>query len=90
LTDCNCCGAVKPCFTERKGKEAAPIDSRIRELRRRKKLTQARLAVSLGLKSPGTIALWERELRRPPSAILPRLAAELECTIDELYDRDSP
>lgn len=63
---------------------------RIRELRRHKDITQAELAAKLGLKSPSTVAMWEKEIRRPPSTILPRLAAELGCTIDELYSRDPP
>ncbi len=50
-------------------------------------MTQAQLAARLGLKSPSTIALWEKELRRPPRSILPRLATELGCTIDELVNR---
>lgn len=53
-------------------------------------MTQARLASNLGLKSQSTVAMWENGSRRPPSTMLPRLAAELGCTIDELFDRDPP
>lgn len=53
-------------------------------------MTQARLAANLGLKSQSTVAMWENGSRRPPSTMLPRLAAELGCTIDELYDRAQP
>lgn len=66
-----------------------PINLRIRELRRRKDMTQAQLASNLGLKSSSTVAMWEKGTRHPPSTMLPRLAAELGCTIDELYTRDS-
>lgn len=66
------------------------INFRIRELRLARGMTQARLAANLGLKSQSTVAMWEKEDRRPPSTILPRLAAELGCTIDELYTQDPP
>ena len=69
--------------------EVIVINFRIRELRRRKDMTQAQLAATLGLKSPSTVAMWEKGIRRPPSTMLPRLAAELGCTIDELFSRDS-
>lgn len=51
-------------------------------------MTQARLAANMGLKSQSTVAMWENGTRNPPSTILPRLAAELGCTIDELYIHD--
>ena len=63
---------------------------RIRELRRRSGITQAQLAASLGLRSSSTITMWETGDRNPSSSILPRLADALGCTIDELYERDSP
>ncbi|WP_366142782.1 helix-turn-helix transcriptional regulator [uncultured Oscillibacter sp.] len=53
-------------------------------------LTQAQLAVNLGLKSQSTVAMWENESRKPPSTILPRLAAELGCTVNELYTHAPP
>ena len=63
---------------------------RIRGLRRRSGITQAQLAASLGLRSSSTITMWETGDRNPSSSILPRLADALGCTIDELYERDSP
>lgn len=51
-------------------------------------MTQAQLSRNLGLKSQSTVAMWENGHRKPPSTILPRLAAELSCTIDELYTHD--
>lgn len=65
-----------------------PIIFRIKELRCRKGLTQAQLSSVLGLKSQSTVAMWESGLRKPPSTILPRLAAELDCTIDDLFARE--
>ena len=63
----------------------------IRELRRRTGITQAQLAANLGFKSSSTITMWENGTRNPPSTMLPRLAQELDCTIDELFGpgRDS-
>lgn len=58
---------------------------RIKELRIKAGLTQATLAFALELTSPSTVTMWENGQRRPPSAMLPRLAAELHCTIPELY-----
>lgn len=66
------------------------INFRIRELRLAKGLTQTQLSINLGLKSQSTVAMWETGARNPPSSILPRLASELDCTIDELFDRDPP
>lgn len=63
---------------------------RIRELRQKKRITQAQLAANLGLRSSSTITMWETGDRTPSSSILPRLADALGCTIDELYERDSP
>ena len=65
-----------------------PIYFRIRDLRQARGMTQALLAKNLGLRSQSTVAMWENGTRRPPSKILPRLAEELGCTIDELYGRD--
>ena len=63
---------------------------RIRELRQQQGMTQAQLAKKMDLKSASTITMWESGNRNPASEILPRLAATLGCTIDELYRRDSP
>ena len=68
---------------ERRGR----IIFRIKALRTERGLTQSQLAHMLGLKSQSTVAMWEKEIRRPHSTILPALADALGCTIDELYDR---
>lgn len=62
---------------------------RIKELRKRKCMTQAQLAEKLGV-TQSVVAMWEREANMPSAAKLPRLAAELDCTIDELYAREPP
>lgn len=62
---------------------------RIKELRQTVGLTQAQLAARLDLKSPSTVTMWESGARRPPSIILPQLAAELNCKVQDLYKRDS-
>ena len=58
---------------------------RIRELRRAAGLAQAELAAALELRSPSTVTMWESGARRPPSTILPRLAEQLHCTVQDLY-----
>ena len=63
---------------------------RIRELRQKAGLTQGELARRVGLRSSSTVTMWESGERVPKSEILPRLSAELGCTIDELYGLDPP
>lgn len=58
---------------------------RIRELRQKSGITQAQLAATLGMRSSSTITMWENGSRNPPSAILPRLADSLGCTVNDLY-----
>ena len=58
---------------------------RVQELRKKVGLTQAQLAFRLDLKAPSTVAMWESGARNPPSTMLPQLAHELHCTVDELY-----
>ena len=42
------------------------------------------------MRSSSTVTMWESGERVPKSEILPRLSAELGCTIDELYGLDPP
>lgn len=62
---------------------------RIRALRQAKGMTQAHLASRLSLRSSSTVAMWENGSRHPPSTTLPLLAQEFDCTIDELFGRDT-
>ena len=58
---------------------------RIKELRKKIKMTQAELAKQLNLKSPSTICLWENGQRKPPSDKLPEIAKALSVNIDDIY-----
>lgn len=58
---------------------------RIRELRKASGMTQAELASRLELKSASTVTMWENGTRMPHSAMLPKLAEVMNCTVDELY-----
>ncbi len=62
---------------------------RLVELRKKYGLTQSELAILVGVQQ-NTVSQWESGKRNPSSSILPRLADALGCTIDELYERDSP
>ena len=61
---------------------------RIKSLREAANLTQVQLADSLGVLST-TVSNWETVVALPKTAILPQLAETLNCTIDELYERDA-
>ena len=62
---------------------------RIRELRQQKGITQAQIAAMMKVQR-NTVSQWETGCRNPASSILPQLADILGCTIDDLYERDSP
>lgn len=66
-----------------------PIYFRIKELRKIRNYSQDYLAQRLCV-DRSTIAKWEAGTAMPSAAKLPRLAAELDCTIDELYAREPP
>jgi len=61
---------------------------RIKELRERLGISQSELARRMGVKHPSVVQ-WENGEAMPAAAKLPRLAAVLECTIDELYQKPS-
>jgi len=69
------------------GKEAEIL--RIRKLRERAGLSQAQLADRLDM-DPSTVSKWESEDIKPRADVLPRLAALLNCSIDELFGWDRP
>lgn len=58
---------------------------RIADLRKKAGMSQAELAQRMGYRSSATIAMWETGDRKPPSDVLPALAKELGCTIQDLY-----
>lgn len=57
--------------------------SNIRVARVKLGYTQARLAQKLGV-SASAVAMWERGKSAPRASMLPDLARELHCSIDEL------
>ena len=61
----------------------------LKDLRRKKGLTQADLAVKLGV-TQSLVAMWERGAVMPSAAKLPEIADMLGCTIDQLYGRGGP
>ena len=47
-------------------------------------LTQEAVAEHLGLKDKSTVAKWESGKSHPGAALLPKIAALYNCTVDEL------
>ena len=59
----------------------------ITEFRKAKGLTQEQLAKMLGV-TQGAVAQWENGLTHPAFNMLPRLAAALGVTVDELIGKE--
>ena len=57
----------------------------IRNIRIERGMTQYELANKLKLKSKSAISMWENGERTPSASMLPKIAAALNCTIDELF-----
>lgn len=51
--------------------------------------TQEQLADILGISRPA-VTLWETGVNSPRSDMLPKIANLLHCTIDDLFDSESP
>lgn len=56
--------------------------------RERSGLTQRDLAAALGI-DQSTVSLWEVGKTRPRAKLLPKLAALLNCTVDELLAHEN-
>lgn len=56
--------------------------------RERSGLTQRDLAAALGIVQ-STVSMWEVGKTRPRAKLLPKLAALLNCTVDELLAHDA-
>lgn len=61
----------------------------IKNLRKKKGITQLELARTLGL-DQSSIAKWETNKYMPRAALFPKLAAALDCTIDDLFRTEIP
>ena len=48
-------------------------------------ITQSELALRLGV-TRQAVSLWEAGARTPSSALLPRIARELDCGIEEMFN----
>lgn len=57
----------------------------IAQLRKDAKMKQADLAQAMGV-DRSTIAKWESGISAPKSAVLPKLANVLGCSIEKLYE----
>jgi len=62
------------------------LGKNILEARKARGLTQEALGERLGM-SPQSVSKWERDECLPDAALLPKLADELEITLDRLFDR---
>lgn len=64
------------------------IGNKIRELRKKKGITQEGLATVLSV-SPQAVSKWESGLTYPDITIIPTLAALFKVSLDELFDYDA-
>lgn len=58
----------------------------IRKMRRERDVTQCELADALGVER-STVAKWESGASKPRPAVLIKMAAFFECTVDELLQK---
>ena len=61
----------------------------LRTLRKRAQLTQEDLGAAVGV-SRQTVINWESGNAWPSTALLPKIARTLGCTIDELFAEEQP
>lgn len=61
---------------------------KIADLRKEKGMTQEALAERLGV-SPQAVSKWETDASMPDVSLLPKLAEQLGCSIDALFDREA-
>lgn len=61
------------------------LSKNIKQFRQRRGMTQEQLAAAL-LVSPQAVSKWETSETYPDGALLPLLAEQLNCSIDELFD----
>lgn len=56
----------------------------IKPIRQAKGMTQEELARAMGVKRTA-VAMWETGASAPRVSMIPKLAAVLECTVDDLF-----
>ena len=61
---------------------------RVKELRKGHKLTQSQIADIAGV-TKGTVALWEQDARKPSLAVVKKLAAYFNCSVDYLLGKSN-
>lgn len=61
----------------------------IKKMRLAAGMTQAELAEGIGV-TRSAVALWETGRKYPRSRDIPQIAHLLNCSIEELYEQDSP
>lgn len=59
----------------------------IKKMREQAKLTQNEVAISLRIQQ-STVAMWETGESMPRAGLLPKLAKVLNCSIDDLFDKE--
>lgn len=64
------------------------MNERIKELRKREKMTQAELAFLCGYPHKSIVSMWEKGIRKPSVDKLPVLAKTLRTTIGYLVTGD--
>lgn len=69
----------------KKGNEVIVLN--IEKIRKSKNLTQMQLAEKVGVER-STIAKWELGIAMPTAQKLPKIAEVLECTIDDLFEKE--
>ncbi len=65
------------------------LGQKIRELRRKNKLTQSQLANMLHVTS-GSVGMWETDKREPDLQMLNKIATQFNVSIDYLLGKDEP
>lgn len=63
------------------------LKNQIKHLRERLGITQAVLAERLNV-SQSTVGMWEAGLNIPKAINLPDIAKALDCTIDDLFEKE--
>lgn len=60
---------------------------KVAEVRKARGLSQTALARRLDIATQ-TVGAWETGRSMPQAALLPRIAAALDCAIDDLFDKE--